>query len=187
MPGQHDFLSQPVSMGTTIMAASYDGGVVMGADSRTSTGSCATAGEGLGVPSGDGARPEQALGIAGRAALRGTPNRLNREHPPVGGSPWMHGGCSVPSSQAPPLPPLPAPACRHCQPRDRQDHVPHRLDLHLSLRVGGRHSEPFAIRDGGWVGGCSRACAVQQGRMCGWMAVGRQPLAESVADTCRGS
>ncbi|KAL4425863.1 hypothetical protein ABPG75_009879 [Micractinium tetrahymenae] len=35
---QHDFLSQPVSMGTTIMAASYDGGVVMGADSRTSTG-----------------------------------------------------------------------------------------------------------------------------------------------------
>lgn len=35
---QHDFLSQPVSMGTTIMAASFDGGVVMGADSRTSTG-----------------------------------------------------------------------------------------------------------------------------------------------------
>ena len=33
-------LSLPVSMGTTIMAASYDGGVVMGADSRTSTGSC---------------------------------------------------------------------------------------------------------------------------------------------------
>ncbi|GAB4823990.1 hypothetical protein N2152v2_011036 [Parachlorella kessleri] len=32
-------LAQPVSMGTTIMAASYDGGVVMGADSRTSTGS----------------------------------------------------------------------------------------------------------------------------------------------------
>lgn len=32
-------LSQPVSMGTTIMAATYDGGVVMGADSRTSTGS----------------------------------------------------------------------------------------------------------------------------------------------------
>lgn len=37
---QHDFLSQPVSMGTTIMAASFDGGVVMGADSRTSTGTC---------------------------------------------------------------------------------------------------------------------------------------------------
>lgn len=35
---QNDFLSQPVSMGTTIMAASFDGGVVMGADSRTSTG-----------------------------------------------------------------------------------------------------------------------------------------------------
>lgn len=32
-------LSQAVSLGTTIMAASYDGGVVMGADSRTSTGS----------------------------------------------------------------------------------------------------------------------------------------------------
>ena len=36
-----DDLSLPVSMGTTIMAASYDGGVVMGADSRTSTGACA--------------------------------------------------------------------------------------------------------------------------------------------------
>lgn len=32
-------LSMAVSMGTTIMAASFDGGVVMGADSRTSTGS----------------------------------------------------------------------------------------------------------------------------------------------------
>ena len=32
-------LLQAVSMGTTIMAASFDGGVVMGADSRTSTGS----------------------------------------------------------------------------------------------------------------------------------------------------
>lgn len=31
---------QAVSMGTTIMAASFDGGVVMGADSRTSTGAC---------------------------------------------------------------------------------------------------------------------------------------------------
>lgn len=31
-------LSLPVSMGTTIMAACYAGGVVMGADSRTSTG-----------------------------------------------------------------------------------------------------------------------------------------------------
>jgi 20S proteasome subunit beta 1 len=36
--GLHD-LQQAVSMGTTIMAASFDGGVVMGADSRTSTGS----------------------------------------------------------------------------------------------------------------------------------------------------
>lgn len=33
-------LQQAVSMGTTIMAASFDGGVVLGADSRTSTGSC---------------------------------------------------------------------------------------------------------------------------------------------------
>jgi len=39
MTGQQDYL-QPVSMGTTIMAASFDGGVVLGADSRTSTGSC---------------------------------------------------------------------------------------------------------------------------------------------------
>ncbi|KAK9861748.1 hypothetical protein WJX84_001962 [Apatococcus fuscideae] len=31
-------LDQPVSMGTTIIAASYDGGVVLGADSRTTTG-----------------------------------------------------------------------------------------------------------------------------------------------------
>jgi 20S proteasome subunit beta 1 len=31
-------LAQAVSLGTTIMAASYDGGVVLGADSRTSTG-----------------------------------------------------------------------------------------------------------------------------------------------------
>lgn len=36
-----DFMGVPVSMGTTIMAASFDGGVVMGADSRTSTGDCA--------------------------------------------------------------------------------------------------------------------------------------------------
>ena len=35
----HD-LQQAVSLGTTIMAASFDGGVVLGADSRTSTGSC---------------------------------------------------------------------------------------------------------------------------------------------------
>ena len=40
MDGAMQDLSLPVSMGTTIMAASYDGGVVMGADSRTSTGSC---------------------------------------------------------------------------------------------------------------------------------------------------
>lgn len=32
-------LQQAVSLGTTIMAASFDGGVVLGADSRTSTGS----------------------------------------------------------------------------------------------------------------------------------------------------
>ncbi|KAK9835388.1 hypothetical protein WJX81_006762 [Elliptochloris bilobata] len=31
-------LNQAVSLGTTIMAAAYDGGVVLGADSRTSTG-----------------------------------------------------------------------------------------------------------------------------------------------------
>ncbi|KAL0024358.1 hypothetical protein WJX79_003331 [Trebouxia sp. C0005] len=31
-------LGQAVSLGTTIMAASFDGGVVLGADSRTSTG-----------------------------------------------------------------------------------------------------------------------------------------------------
>ena len=38
-PGVLKELEQAVSLGTTIMAASYDGGVVMGADSRTSTGS----------------------------------------------------------------------------------------------------------------------------------------------------
>eukprot|EP00889_Picochlorum_renovo_P007458 jgi/Picre1/34488/NNA_001956.t1 len=32
-------LQQPVSLGTTIMAATFEGGVVLGADSRTSTGS----------------------------------------------------------------------------------------------------------------------------------------------------
>ncbi|KAL6777392.1 PBA1 [Auxenochlorella protothecoides x Auxenochlorella symbiontica] len=41
MESRHDaaaFLDQPVSMGTTIMAATFDGGVILGADSRTSTG-----------------------------------------------------------------------------------------------------------------------------------------------------
>merc|ERR1719238_883401 len=33
-----DFLKQPVDLGTSIMAVAYDGGVVIGADSRTSTG-----------------------------------------------------------------------------------------------------------------------------------------------------
>uniref|UniRef100_A0A7S0J0L1 Proteasome subunit beta n=1 Tax=Calcidiscus leptoporus TaxID=127549 RepID=A0A7S0J0L1_9EUKA len=33
-----DFLSQPVDTGTTIMAVSYEGGVILGADSRVSTG-----------------------------------------------------------------------------------------------------------------------------------------------------
>jgi len=33
-----DFLKQPVDMGTSIMAVAYDGGVIVGADSRTSTG-----------------------------------------------------------------------------------------------------------------------------------------------------
>jgi len=32
-------LNSPVSLGTTIMACTYDGGVILGADSRTSTGS----------------------------------------------------------------------------------------------------------------------------------------------------
>merc|ERR1719421_2132884 len=41
--GQHtegnlDFLKQAVDLGTSIMAVAYDGGVVIGADSRTSTG-----------------------------------------------------------------------------------------------------------------------------------------------------
>eukprot|EP00793_Prasinoderma_coloniale_P001061 PRCOL_00006052-RA len=40
-PGSYDVgdYSLPVSLGTTIMAVAYDGGVVLGADSRTSTGS----------------------------------------------------------------------------------------------------------------------------------------------------
>merc|ERR1719152_71741 len=33
-----DFLKQPVDLGTSIMAVAYDGGVVIGADSRVSTG-----------------------------------------------------------------------------------------------------------------------------------------------------
>jgi 20S proteasome subunit beta 1 len=33
-----DFLKQPVDLGTSIMAVAFDGGVVIGADSRTSTG-----------------------------------------------------------------------------------------------------------------------------------------------------
>lgn len=33
-------INTPVSMGTTIMAAAFDGGVVLGADSRTSGGAC---------------------------------------------------------------------------------------------------------------------------------------------------
>jgi len=33
-----DFLKQAVDLGTSIMAVAYDGGVIMGADSRTSTG-----------------------------------------------------------------------------------------------------------------------------------------------------
>merc|ERR1719421_2105470 len=37
-PGNLDFLKQPVDMGTSIMAVQYDGGVIIGADSRTSTG-----------------------------------------------------------------------------------------------------------------------------------------------------
>jgi 20S proteasome subunit beta 1 len=32
-------LNRPVSLGTSIMAVEYDGGVVLGADSRTTTGS----------------------------------------------------------------------------------------------------------------------------------------------------
>jgi len=36
---QHAHTDQPVSLGTTIMAACYKDGVVLGADSRTSTGS----------------------------------------------------------------------------------------------------------------------------------------------------
>merc|ERR1711871_386815 len=38
-PDLPDFLKEEHDMGTTIMAVSFDGGVVMGADSRTSTGS----------------------------------------------------------------------------------------------------------------------------------------------------
>jgi 20S proteasome subunit beta 1 len=33
-----NFLKQPVDLGTSIMAVAYDGGVIVGADSRTSTG-----------------------------------------------------------------------------------------------------------------------------------------------------
>lgn len=36
--GNLDFLKQPVDLGTSIMAVAYDGGVIIGADSRTSTG-----------------------------------------------------------------------------------------------------------------------------------------------------
>jgi len=36
--GNLDFLKQPVDLGTSIMAVTYDGGVIIGADSRTSTG-----------------------------------------------------------------------------------------------------------------------------------------------------
>lgn len=36
--GNLDFLKQAVDLGTSIMAVAYDGGVVIGADSRTSTG-----------------------------------------------------------------------------------------------------------------------------------------------------
>lgn len=37
-----DHLNQPHSMGTTIIGVTYNGGVVLGADSRTSTGSTST-------------------------------------------------------------------------------------------------------------------------------------------------
>lgn len=37
--GQMDFMKQAVDLGTSIMAVAYEGGVVIGADSRTSTGS----------------------------------------------------------------------------------------------------------------------------------------------------
>jgi len=36
--GNLDFLKQPVDLGTSIMAVKYEGGVIIGADSRTSTG-----------------------------------------------------------------------------------------------------------------------------------------------------
>jgi len=36
--GNLDFLKQPVDLGTSIMAVAYKGGVIIGADSRTSTG-----------------------------------------------------------------------------------------------------------------------------------------------------
>lgn len=42
MANQTDFTDAPVSMGTTIMACAYDGGVVLGADSRTSAGTYVT-------------------------------------------------------------------------------------------------------------------------------------------------
>lgn len=34
----HNYSSEPVSTGTTIMAIIYDGGLIIGADSRTSSG-----------------------------------------------------------------------------------------------------------------------------------------------------
>ena len=37
-----EHLNQPHSMGTTIIGVTYNGGVVLGADSRTSTGSTST-------------------------------------------------------------------------------------------------------------------------------------------------
>lgn len=40
MDGISGDLNAPHSMGTTIIGVTYDGGVVLGADSRTSTGNC---------------------------------------------------------------------------------------------------------------------------------------------------
>lgn len=78
---QHDFLSQPVSMGTTIMAASFDGGVVLGADSRTSTGTCERR---CRIPP---SVPDVAVFSLVRHAYR-SPSRLCRQLPTASDAEW---------------------------------------------------------------------------------------------------
>ena len=133
-----DDLSLPVSMGTTIMAASFDGGVVMGADSRTSTGAC------------EPPPPPPHTASPGAAPQSGQSTRLA-------------------------FPPLSCP-CRHCQPRDRQDHLADRQHLHLPLRLRSRHAEPVAIRRGGWVGAADEGYAAAQQRCVAHLSLAAEPM-----------